>query len=89
MLTARTAGLTHVFKAATVPWAADGHESVFSDHGWGMWIPVYGVTDITGQRMPAKPSPNQPPETPQGGGKLSRQFNTHDRKESERQGSGG
>lgn len=48
-----------------------------------------GITDITEQRMPAKPSPNQPPETPQGGGKLSRQFNTHDRKESERQGSGG
>lgn len=32
-----------------------------------------GITDITEQRMPAKPSPNQPPETPQGGGKLSRQ----------------
>lgn len=48
-----------------------------------------GITDITEQRMPAKPSPNQPPETPRGGGKLSRQFNTHDRKESERQGSGG
>lgn len=42
LLTARAAGLTHVFKAATVPWAADGHESVLSDHGWGMWIPVYG-----------------------------------------------
>lgn len=32
-LTARVAGSTHFFKAATVPWAADGHEKVFSDHG--------------------------------------------------------
>lgn len=47
-----------------------------------------GITDIT-RGCQLKPSPNQPPETPQGGGKLSRQFNTHDRKESERQGSGG
>lgn len=36
-LTARAAGSN--FKAATVPWAADGHESVFSDHAG---FPVYG-----------------------------------------------
>lgn len=54
LLTASAAAATHFFKAATVPWAADGHESVFSDHGWDMWIPVYGITDITKQRMPAK-----------------------------------
>lgn len=30
LLTARAVGITHFFKAATVPWTTDGHESVFS-----------------------------------------------------------
>lgn len=85
-LTARAAGSTHFFKAATVPWAADGQERYLRLQLHSLRM---GITDITEQRMPAEPSPNQPPETPLGGGKLSRQVNTHDRKRSERQGSGG
>lgn len=78
LLAARAAGSTHFFKAATVPWAAARHESAFSDHGW---IPcVWGQLTSLSSGCQQKPSPNQPPETPRGGGKPSRQFDTHDRR---------